>query len=539
MTLAQSRLGTALGFNVIAILRMEQKILAPESTTVLHSGDQLVVIGRIEHLRELAGWQQLVIKDDSLTAARLISEQIDLVEARLTSHSQLLGETVARADFRKRYGVNVLAILRDSVPRRTNLLNITLRADDTLLLQAPRVKIEALHDSTDLIILGPRRPGIYRLAERLLEVRVPPGSTLVGKSLEESRLGNTYNLNVVSILRQDETIPMPGGDQILQVGDNLIIEGRIEDAEVIRGLQELEVDEEKVPIIQILESEEYGIAEALLHPRTHIVGQTLKELNFREKYRVNVLAIWSGGHAYRSNLYNHILHFGDALLLYGRREYLKVLGSSADFLVLTQEGQEPPLFHKAWLAASILALALLCAIIGWIPISIATAGGATLIVLTGCLSMNEAYKAIDFQAIVLIAGMLPLGIAIDKTGAARLAADGVVQSLGILGPTAVLAGLFLLTCFASQIMPNAAVVVLMGPIAIKTAVQLGLSPYVFLMTVAIATSICVLFPISHPANMIIMGPGGYRPIDYIQTGLPIIILALLITVLGLPLLWPL
>jgi di/tricarboxylate transporter len=538
-TLDQIHLETALGFNVVAIQRGEQKILAPDPDTLLQNGDRLMVIGQVEQLSELSGWQQLSISDENPSVTRLVSDQIDIVEAKLSPYSQFLGETISRVDFRKRFGVNVLAILRDGVPRRTNLLNISLSGDDTLLFQTTRDNLDILRASPDLIILGPRKPGTYRLAERLLEVCIPERSTLAGKSLVESRLGHAFSLNVLGITRQGKTILMPGAEEQLATGDALIIEGRIEDVEVLHGLQELELDEDVVPGIQILESETYGMVEAMLHPRTHMADKTLRDIQFREKYGLTVLAIWSGMRAYRSNLYRRVLHFGDAMLLYGRREQIKVLATSSDFLLLTQEDQEVPLYRKAWLAAGIMGAVMLVALLGWLPVSIATITGAGLIVLTGCLSMNEAYKAVEFQTVLLIACMLPLGIAMQKTGAALLVAQGMVDTLGTLGPSALLAGFFLLTCLITLFMPNAAVVVLMGPIALNTAAHLGLSPYTFIMDIALATSVQFMLPISHPANLLILGPGGYRTSNYLKTGIPLTILVMLVTVFALPWFFPL
>ena len=148
---------------------------------------------------------------------------------------------------------------------------------------------------------------------------------------------------------------LPGADEQLLAGDALIVEGKKEDMEVLRGLQELEVDHSLVPDLEWLDSEEFELVEVMLHPRANLVGRTLRNLGFREKYGLNVLAIWSGGRAYRSNLFNHVLHFGDALLVYGRRDKVNLLGRSRDFMVLSQESLEPPLYAKAGTAAAIMA----------------------------------------------------------------------------------------------------------------------------------------------------------------------------------------
>jgi di/tricarboxylate transporter len=182
---------------------------------------------------------------------------------------------------------------------------------------------------------------------------------------------------------------------------------------------------------------------------------------------------------------------------------------------------------------------LLPVILGWVPIYIAAIVGAALMVLSGCLTMEEAYRQIEWKAVFLIAGMLPLGAALDQTGAARLIAEGVVGLVGPFGPQAVMFGLVALTFLATCFVPTAALVVLMAPIVLSTCSNLGLPPYAFMMAIAMAASASFMTPISHPANILVMGPGGYRFLDYLKIGglLTLVILAIIIVVL--PVFWPL
>jgi di/tricarboxylate transporter len=173
-----------------------------------------------------------------------------------------------------------------------------------------------------------------------------------------------------------------------------------------------------------------------------------------------------------------------------------------------------------------------------VPISIAAVAGAVAMVLTGCLTMEEAYRSIEWKAVFLIAGMLSLGIAMEQTGTARLLAEGLVTTLGGLGPLAVVTGLFLLGTAATQVMPSAAVAVLLIPMALNAAGDLGVSPYPLAMGVAIAASASFLSPVAHPANVFIMGPGGYRFSDYIRVGLPLTLVVLFVMLLVVPVFWP-
>lgn len=215
-----------------------------------------------------------------------------------------------------------------------------------------------------------------------------------------------------------------------------------------------------------------------------------------------------------------------------------MLGDEPDFIVLTEEAQEVPRLKKAPIAVGIMAAVLVPVILGYIPIAIAAVAGVTLMVLTGCLTMDEAYRAIEWKAVFLIAAMLPLGVAMEQTGAASMLADGMVAIMGPLGNLAVVGGIFLLAALASQVMPNPAVAVLLAPIALNTAAELGISPYPLMMVVAISASASFLSPVGHPSNILVMGPGGYKFSDYTKVGIPLTLVVLGVVLLTLPFFWP-
>ncbi len=223
----------------------------------------------------------------------------------------------------------------------------------------------------------------------------------------------------------------------------------------------------------------------------------------------------------------------------GSREKKKMLGHEPDFIVLTETAQKELWREKIKISTVIMGAILLTVIMGWVPIYIAAIVGAALMVLSGCLTMEEAYRQIEWKAVFLIAGMLPLGTALDQTGAAKLIAEAVVSLVGPLGPKAVMFGLVAMTFLATCFVPTAALVVLMAPIALNTSANLGLSPYAFMMAIAMAASASFMTPICHPANILVMGPGGCRFGAYVKVGglLTLVILAILMVVL--PLFWPL
>jgi len=537
-TLAESRLGSVLDLNVVAIIRNHQTQLSPDPTYVLHSDDRLLVEGKLERLTELHDQSHLIVEQEGFTIERLISADVELVEARLSPGSHLIGQTLRQVGFRTLYQVIVLAIRRGEVNFRTNLEAIPLLPEDILLIQGRREYLDELREDPDLKLSIPKSFADYRLEERFLLVEIPDGSLLAGKTLFESRLGESFGLGVLGIIRAGKTFLMPDTDEILHEGDTLLVKGKQSDLQLVEGLQNLEIETQSMPDLGELESEEIGLEEVMLSPHSTLAGKSLRDLNFRFKYGLSALAIWREGRAYRSNFSDLPLRFGDAILLYGPRKRLRILGSEPDFLVLTEGAQESPRLEKIPIALMIMGIVLLPAIFGWLPIAISAIIGVTLMVLTGCLTMDEAYRYIEWKAIFLIAGMIPIGMALEQTGTAHFLAQGMIAAIGGLGPLAILAGFFILAALASQFMPNPVVAVLLAPIALSTAKDLGISPYTLMMTVAVSASAAFLSPIGHAANLMVMGPGGYRFSDYIKIGLPLTLIVLVVVMLIMPVFWP-
>jgi di/tricarboxylate transporter len=539
--LAESRLGSALGLHVMALLREGQMSLAPSADTVLVAGDRLVVQGRPDLLLELRNRRHLQVEEESRPGERLISAEVGLAEAAVDADSDLVGSTLLQLNFRHRFGVIVLALHRQGSVRRTHLERIRMEPGDLLLLQGPRTRLAELRGTRSFPALREVEPAEaverFLLDERFISLRVTGQSLLIGQSLAETRIGDAAGLTVVAIIRDGRTNLVPEPDEVFRADDVLLIKAHPADLAVLRGLQRLEIDRDGTPL-GALESERIGLMEVVLAPRSTIVGKTPREIGFREKHGLSVLAIWRGDRAYRSNLRDMPLRFGDALLVFGPREKLKLLAREADFLVLTEAAQEPPLTAKAPVSVAILAAVLLPVLLGFVAIAVAVVFGAVAMVLARCLKPEEAYRAVEWPAIILIAGMLPLGTALEQSGGARMLADAVLGTAGDLGPRGILAGLCIITALGAQMIPAAAVVVLMAPIAIATASDLGLSPHALLMGVALSAA-SLSSPVAHPANVLVMGPGGYRYTDYLRLGVPLTILVLIIVVAVVPVFFPL
>jgi di/tricarboxylate transporter len=420
---------------------------------------------------------------------------------------------------------------------------VPLRKGERVLVQGITESIESLEkyaDFTDVKVLTPEQlEEQYHADERMFVVRLPKESELVGETLAKSRLAEVFDFRVNAIFRGGHLKVMPNGKEQLMGGDLLLIEGQPSDLDVLRGLQELDIETTVSSSLGAFESERLTLMDATLDPRSSLAGRTVGELNFRERYGIELAGIWREGDTIGTDIADERLQIGDALLLLGPRDRLQLLGTDSDFLILTPLGQEPPDTRRAPLAAAIMLGVVLSVMLGYAPIAIAAVVGGSIMVLTGCLNMEQAYRAIDWRAIFLIAGMLPLGTAMQDTGAATYLANQVMNILGDAGPWPVIMGLYILTAMATMIIPTAALVVLMSPIVLSAMADMGLQPETAMMAVAMAASASFTSPISHPANILVMGPGGYRFIDYLKVGVPLTIVVFITVMVLLPTLWPL
>ena len=542
-TLAETRIGASTGLIILSLLRDGRNETLPKRQTVIRGGDGLLVQGRIDQFRELRRWSDLVIERESSVLKSMVASKVIYASVLLTEGSPVVSELIRHAAFRTRFDVAVVGILRKGKYRLTNLAYVPLRAGDQLLVQGEVDAIghlEKVSDFQDVTIYSPEQlQETYQTDERMFVVRVPKDSDLAEETLRKSRLADVFDFRVQAIFRDGELTVMPRGDEILLGGDLLLIEGQQTDLDVLRGMQELEIDTKVPGNLGSLESDRLTLMDATLDPRTSLAGRTVGAMNFRERYGIELAGIWREGETIGTELADERLQIGDALLLLGPRERLKLLTSDSDFLILTPLGQQPPDTRKAPLAGLIMAAVVGSVMAGYAPISVAAVIGGTIMVLTGCLNMEQAYRAIDWRAIFLIAGMLPLGTAMQESGAAIYLANQVMELLGDAGPWPVIMGLYILTAMATMIIPTAALVVLMSPIVLSAMSEMGLQPETAMMAVAMAASASFTSPISHPANILVMGPGGYRFIDYLKVGVPLTIVVFITVMFLLPRLWPL
>ncbi|HKL48549.1 MAG TPA: SLC13 family permease [Desulfuromonadales bacterium] len=378
----------------------------------------------------------------------------------------------------------------------------------------------------------------YQVKEYITEVEILEGSPLAGQTISKTNLEGDFDLKIRAILRNKQKIPFPRRNRKLMEKDILFLEGNPEGILKVRQKKGLAVVPERDNPIGRISGEELVVVEASLTPTSDMVGKTLREVRFAHTYGLAVLAIWRSGAPVVKKVDHVALKFGDVLLVQGPEENVKHLGEMHDFLLLGGVAPESYQPRKAPFAIAVLLGVVVAASSGLLPIMLSATLGALILVLGRCLTTKEAYEAIDWSIIILIAGTLPLGYAMQNSGAAEIIADLINQWVGPMGPWIVLGAIFLITFLLTGIMSHAASAVLIAPIAVNAAMALDVSAKPFFMAVAIAASSCFMTPISHQSNALVMGPGGYHFFDYTKVGTPLNLIIWILATLIIPLIFP-
>ncbi len=379
----------------------------------------------------------------------------------------------------------------------------------------------------------------YQLRQEVQAAYVKPASRMAGQTLADGGWGERLGLNVLAISRGGVVTLAPPRAERVREGDIVMYTGQVDEAELAENGLVLTQDPDWN---RQLASDQISLIEVSLAPRSSLAGQTLREMRFRDRYNLTVLAIWREGNTLRDALAEIPLRFGDALLMQGNRRPIELLRRDTNFLVLTEDfGEgEAPLSPQAWIVLALTAAAVVVPALGLLPIAETTFAAAVLMVLLGCLTMEEAYAAVEWRTIFLIAGMLPLGIALTNTGAAALIGEQLVNVIGGAGPLVLAGGLFAFTVAITQIIGGQVTPVVLAPIAIAAAEHIGLGAdgvRGIAMAVALGCSTAFLTPMSHSVNLLVMGPGAYRFNDYRKLGIPLTITLLIVLLAGLALFW--
>ena len=383
------------------------------------------------------------------------------------------------------------------------------------------------------------------MAGRWHRLAVTPDSGLIGLTVSSALLRHRYDVNVVGLARQAGVIAAPivpaAKDVVFQRGDTLFVAARAESVAKLANDEHLDI----VPIDPAMSgavARDLGLVEVLVAPQSVVIGQSVFDYRFRSQHQLTVLAIRRDGQTIVDDVGSVPMRFGDSLLVGGGwAEIDRLQERRDDFLVLNLPAEHDVVAPARRLAP--VAVALVVGMIALMTLNLMSAVTAVLVtatamIVTRCVAMDDVYRAINWQSLVLIAGMLPMATALERTGVVSAIVHLLVGGLGDFGPVVSLVGLFVLTSVFSQFISNTATTVVVAPIAVGVAAGMAVSPLPLLMTVAIAASTAFATPIASPVNTLVLGPGGYRFNDFVRLGVPLQALCLVVTVLAVPALFP-
>ncbi len=519
MSLGEVKLGSVLGLNVIAVRRKEKKILNPNSEFVLASKDELIVQGRLNKFKSLLSFSKLKIENEKKWKQEdkvLLTAEIQVL------NENFIGKNITELNFSNTFGLVVVGIKRAEEFIVKEIARTSLSLDDRLLVIGKSEAFQEIKRDGKFKILTEIKNFSELEDDHLFWLSPENDSELIATPLKESRLSEYLGARVIGVLRNHRFVfDLKGETEVMQ-NDALLVCCQKELASSLSKLKDLILKSDSAE--SKFKEEDLKIEEAVIAPRSSFIGKTLIEANFREKFDLQVLAIWREGKPLRSELATRELKLGDALLLHGASSSYSILNEEEGVLLLTDnwkedlKGANVQPRYKRWVAIFSLILMVLLSVFEVAPVHIAAFFGAVFAVSFGALRMDDAYKKISWRIIVLIACLMPLGIAVTNSGTASFISDFLLYELGNYGPKVVLIALCLVSSLISQSLDASIAIVLLAPVAIETSNKLGLSPVNFMLAMSIASSIAFLTPFSHKASLLVMGPGGYRGRDYFRSG---------------------
>lgn len=536
-TLAECNLGGLLGVEVVAIERGKERRLSPTADERIFAGDLLLVEGRIDEIEKLFGFRDLKLGKFDRSLWQEDSKDLCVVALRVSEDSGVQGVVLGETELPKRMGALVIEIERQGKVLHHDLSRQRLLEGDLLQAIVPEASLNELEDDSDFELCGKTILDSSQLSgPGLFTIELPADYSFDGKSLSESRIGELAGLTVVAVRQGDGIRWLPDSSEPLCSGASLLIAGDSFLANRIIELVQLRIESREVDVD--LETETSGIVEVVLSPRSGLIGSTIRQVEFRERYGFQVLALWREGRPRRARFADEALKIGNALLLQGPRSKIQYLAQDPDFVVLTEGSNRTVRPKKSVFVVIGILLMVLLSAFQLQPPQMAAFMAAVFVVLTGAVTLQEAYTKIEWRVVFLVAGLIPIGIALENTGGAVLLAQGVLNLVGDAGPYLVLLAFVLLSSGISQLLDGVLSVILLGPIALQTSEQLGVSPYPFIMAIALAASIAFIAPFSHKANLLVMSAGGYSARDFLKIGTTLSLLLLIVVVVLVPIVLP-
>lgn len=385
----------------------------------------------------------------------------------------------------------------------------------------PSSKLQGDHEPRDTLI------NVWGLSDTIYSYEIQPDSDLIGKTVEESRMGSSYGINLLKIVDRDGEEYNFWDDFTFQAFQKVVIQGR--EDEISRYAEDYDLDLNKENL-QLQPDSDRGNIEVVIPARSNLVGHTIQEISFRETYKAQILLYFSNSEVIDEDLGEREIQAGDTMILHGNWENLRHFKESEDFIPVSpfkEEEQKEP--EKAWLSGGLFAGAIGLVFLSGFPISIGFLTGAIAMILTGVLHIEEAYRSIEWKVVFLISGLIPIGIAMQESGTASLIASNLVKLVKDLHPLLTCFVIGALTTVLSLVMSNVAATVLLVPLVLEISGAVGVNPHALVLLVGVCAANSFVLP-THHVNALLMTPGGYRVKDYIKAGGGLSILFLLVSV---------
>jgi di/tricarboxylate transporter len=378
----------------------------------------------------------------------------------------------------------------------------------------------------------------YQMNDYLTDIVLLGNAKSIGKRVADSPLIKELDIDILEVIRNGRRLHVPVSDIVLMENDLLRVRCDIKQLQKLKERMGIKMKSDCELNDENFRCEALSLTEVVVAPNSRLEGKTIKSSYFRNVFHATALALRHRGQLFNTGFTDTILRAGDAILVETRKENYEALKNSNDFVIVSDiETQQ---YRKSKIIPALLVIAgvIVTASLGIIPIVVGAMIGAILLVLSGCITLEEAYDAIDWQVIFLLGGVLSLGIALEKTGAAMYLSNNLIYVLGDLGPVAIVAALYLLTSILTELMSNNATAILLAPIAIAAANGIGVSPTPFLMAIAFAASASFMTPVGYQTNTMIYGVGQYRFSDFIKVGTPLNIMFWILATLFIPVFFP-
>lgn len=378
----------------------------------------------------------------------------------------------------------------------------------------------------------------YSMSDYLTDIVLLPEAKSVGTRLVESPLIKEVEIDILDVVRNGKRLLRPTSEIVFEANDVLRVRGDVKKIQDLKDRVGIKLKSDLKLKDEDFKAEDLQLVEAIISPNSRLIGKTIKSSRFRNLYRANALALRHSGQLYHTDFIDVPLKPGDALLLEVRKENLEDLKRDPDFVLVS--GVDLPKYRKSKIIPALLIVAgvIVTATLNVMPIMISAIIGSILLVFTKCISLEESYKSIEWNIVFLLGGILSLGIALEKTGAALLLANNIVSLIGFLGPVAIVAAFYLITSLFTEIMSNNASAVLLAPIAIAVAESMGISARPLLMAVTFAASASFMTPVGYQTNTMIFGVGQYKFSDFLKVGGPLNLIFWILATIFIPVLFP-